>query len=613
MAKLLAPKELAELVSGLLIQPELMGELENRQTHHDFILAIGNVVAQFCGGDTIGIEYHPPLTHQDASYTPMLVVNPNESLPSLLGSVWSFFDPRGWDDLPLPSGIERGQEPSPEHIQTVRSTIQRMVCPFACNPIEQGLDPSLSNIPPRRIHACVQAFEGVDLERFEGKTIGEYIANQTRLLSAGPGESGGLDVLLDGGACRLVIEAFAGQFKQSGATNYFEIGFTHDELGPFTVTIQRVHGITPSQRIDELQRRVERYEEELASVTADRDTLKAKFAEYEQQDPLIEAVFTASGAIIHWKWYSAAEGSDEIDLIARKYGKPITRLYAPPPSLTQPLKLEPLQALQQIHNLVGEITPNDEDAANSDVSPSEYKNECNLKTITDFQVMQVVRAFWRRIEPFKNLYGRDLPRELPVEFMAHMATALTFVDLPAYDDIDLPQVVDAKPPFLLNLAASICLAYSKKETANGEIKNGLAALVASKLKELSLELEVEKKEPFIWAWQHQNGQLAGSLFGSKDEALSAWSSVSPGAPIALYTALALTHFAKRTGELSVVLSDPCHQTVPVEGISAQNSDLTLIGHWNSAGAQVIRCLDGILRGSFPDGTPIYAASQELIP
>ena len=143
-----------------------------------------------------------------------------------------------------------------------------------------------------------------------------------------------------------MIEAFAGQFKQSGATNYFEIGFTHDELGPFTVTIQRVHGITPSQRIDELQRRVERYEEELASVTADRDTLKAKFAEYEQQDPLIEAVFTASGAIIHWKWYSAAEGSDEIDLIARKYGKPITRLYAPPPSLTQPLKLEPLQALQ---------------------------------------------------------------------------------------------------------------------------------------------------------------------------------------------------------------------------------------------------------------------------
>ena len=44
----------------------------------------------------------------------------------------------------------------------------------------------------------------------------------------------------------------------------------------------------------------------------------------------------------------------------------------------------------------------------------------------------------------KSIWPRST-RELPVEFMAHMATALTFVDLPAYDDIDLPQVVDAKP------------------------------------------------------------------------------------------------------------------------------------------------------------------------
>lgn len=558
MAKLLAPKELAELVSGLLIQPELMGELENRQTHHDFILAIGNVVAQFCGGDSIGIEYHPPVTHEDTRYTPMLVVNPNESLPSFLGSVWSYFDPRGWDDLPLPSGIDRGQEPSPEHIQTVRSTIQRMVCPFACNPIEQGLDPSLSNIPPRRIRACVQAFDGVELERFEGKTIGEYIANQTRLLSAGPGESGGFDLLLDGGACRFLIEAFAQQFKQSGATNYLECSFSHNELGPLTVTLQRVHGITPAQRIDQLQRRVERYEEELATVTADRDTLNiklAEYAQYAQQDPLIEAVFTASGALIHWNWYSADQGSDEIDLIARKYGKPITRLYPTPPLMNQSLVMEPIEALKQIHKLVGDINSDAEDSVNGEGSPGDHKNECNLKTITDVQVKQVVRAFWRRIEPFKNQYGPELPRVLPVEFMAHMATSLTIIDRCSYDNIDLPQVVDAKPTFLLNLASSICLAYSKKETANGEIKNGVAALVASKLKELSVDVE--------------------------------------------------------QSELSAVLSESCQQTVPIDGVSEHDSDLTLIGHWNSAGAQVIQCLDGILRGSFPDGTPIYAASQEV--
>lgn len=35
-----------------------------------------------------------------------------------------------------------------------------------------------------------------------------------------------------------------------------------------------------------------------------------------------------------------------------------------------------------------------------------------------------IRAFWRRIEPYKDDYGRELPRTIPVEFKAHMITAL---------------------------------------------------------------------------------------------------------------------------------------------------------------------------------------------
>lgn len=34
-----------------------------------------------------------------------------------------------------------------------------------------------------------------------------------------------------------------------------------------------------------------------------------------------------------------------------------------------------------------------------------------------------IRAFWRRIEPYKNDYDKELPEKLPVEFKAHMATA----------------------------------------------------------------------------------------------------------------------------------------------------------------------------------------------
>lgn len=57
------------------------------------------------------------------------------------------------------------------------------------------------------ILACVQAFEGIELERFEGKSVAQYIASETRLRSAGSGASGSFDLVLDGGACGLLIEA----------------------------------------------------------------------------------------------------------------------------------------------------------------------------------------------------------------------------------------------------------------------------------------------------------------------------------------------------------------------------------------------------------------------
>ena len=59
---------------------------------------------------------------------------------------------------------------------------------------------------------------------------------------------------------------------------------------------------------------------------------------------------------------------------------------------------------------------------------AEDTNTCTLKSITDQQVNAVVRAFWRRIYAYRNDYGIELPKPLPVEFMAHMATALTWVD-----------------------------------------------------------------------------------------------------------------------------------------------------------------------------------------
>ena len=40
----------------------------------------------------------------------------------------------------------------------------------------------------------------------------------------------------------------------------------------------------------------------------------------------------------------------------------------------------------------------------------------------------LARAFWRRIEPYKNDYDKELPDVLPIEFRAHMTTALLVLD-----------------------------------------------------------------------------------------------------------------------------------------------------------------------------------------
>ncbi len=39
-----------------------------------------------------------------------------------------------------------------------------------------------------------------------------------------------------------------------------------------------------------------------------------------------------------------------------------------------------------------------------------------------------IRAFWRRIEIYKDDYSKELPEKIPVEFRASMATAITLLD-----------------------------------------------------------------------------------------------------------------------------------------------------------------------------------------
>lgn len=99
MSKQILPVELAEIVSGLLVCPEVMGELDSLEKHRAFMRDIGEVVAQHCGGDINDV--HLPMANPrdklagDAAKL-MLSVSPGLCVPDN-GGVWAWYDPQGWE------------------------------------------------------------------------------------------------------------------------------------------------------------------------------------------------------------------------------------------------------------------------------------------------------------------------------------------------------------------------------------------------------------------------------------------------------------------------------------------------------------------------------------
>jgi len=139
----------------------------------------------------------------------------------------------------------------------------------------------------RRIAACVSAFEGIPTYRIEGKNLGEILAGEVRLNGAGPRADGGFGFEFSGGVCQLMAEAYAEQFRQSGAINYLELLFHHSDIGPLTITMQRVEGLTPAQK--------------LAQAEAQRDAMAAENA-------ALARYFSASaGAVAHWNSWADSE------------------------------------------------------------------------------------------------------------------------------------------------------------------------------------------------------------------------------------------------------------------------------------------------------------------
>lgn len=93
MAKVVTHKELAQIVDGLLLNPEALGQLAERAQYESFVDAIAQVVADHCGGEIGPIDWIETDDDPDALEC-SFIVRGNESLPSD-GGVWKFFDSEG--------------------------------------------------------------------------------------------------------------------------------------------------------------------------------------------------------------------------------------------------------------------------------------------------------------------------------------------------------------------------------------------------------------------------------------------------------------------------------------------------------------------------------------
>lgn len=96
-----------------------------------------------------------------------------------------------------------------------------------------------------RAQLCQEFCKDIPTEQLS-MSLEEYVCKQAFLQGMSVHEST-LQLSITGLASQMLANAFAGQFKGSGATNYLELSFEHPDVGQFTVTMQKVSGKTPGR------------------------------------------------------------------------------------------------------------------------------------------------------------------------------------------------------------------------------------------------------------------------------------------------------------------------------------------------------------------------------
>lgn len=193
MSKQILPNELAEIVTGLLVKPALLGELDSPEKHQAFMLDIGRVVAAHCGGEANWINGADTNENYlaDQHSSPMLSINPNDSLPSLHNNVWSYYDPHGWEDEDC--GLLLSGEPLPAHAgEVLRAQLQGLLSNAA-----------LTDNMPQRFHCKM-----VDWRIPEGVNVDEPGDQRAYSMNVSVGNQSFIEIMnQDGDPCfGLAIE-----------------------------------------------------------------------------------------------------------------------------------------------------------------------------------------------------------------------------------------------------------------------------------------------------------------------------------------------------------------------------------------------------------------------
>ncbi len=128
MSTPILPNELAEIVTGLLINPSIFGELDMQSEHQEFMLEIGRIVGNYCGGYAYWVKPgNPDSNHLSNDGTPpLLMVGPDNSLPSLHQNVWAYYVSSGWEGEDV-DGIEQGEPLNATQITAMRSQLQSLL------------------------------------------------------------------------------------------------------------------------------------------------------------------------------------------------------------------------------------------------------------------------------------------------------------------------------------------------------------------------------------------------------------------------------------------------------------------------------------------------------